>query len=204
MGAGDVPPATADGYKVNVPEDLADKVKADELANTQGVKDLLAALHGAGATQKVVDVAVGELLRRGMALREAQPVLQAADCEAALRQIDGWKTDAEFAANAQAAVKAGAAIFGKDWESMLKDYGNDARLIAGLANIAKEMAEDSPPSADAQAQVQESLDTLMASDAYLNPNHPRHQDTMARVQALTAKLVGTAPTAGRSMTFRTG
>lgn len=198
-----MPPATVDGYKVNVPEALADKVNAEELAGTQGVKDLLAKMHAAGASQKVVDVAVGELLQRGMALREAMPVLQAAECEAELRQA--WKTDGEYKANVEAAVRAGAQLFGADWDSMLKDLGNDPRLIRGLAGIAKEMAEDTGPSAEAQAQVQESLDTLMSTPAYTNPNHPQHAQTVERVNALQLRLSGNAPVgAGRTMTFKTG
>lgn len=205
LGAGDIPPTTADGYKVNVPEVLADKVNAEELAATQGVKDLLGKLHAAGATQKIVDVAVGELLQRGMALREAAPVLAAADCEAALRQVEGWKTDAEYTTNVRAAAKAGASIFGSDWEGIAKDHGNDARLIRGLASIAREMTEDTGPSAEAQAQVAESMGTLMATPAYTNPNHPQHAATVARVSALQVKLAGNAPVAtGRSMSFKTG
>lgn len=205
LGSGDIPPTTVDGYKVNVPADLADKVKSDELAGNQGVKDLLSKLHGVGATQAVVDVAIGELLHRGMAIRAAQPVLQAADCEATLRAQDGWKTDAEYTKQVGEALRAGRAVFGKDFDGLIADYGNDARFIRGLAALGPEMAEDTSASADAMQQLGESLDTLMASKAYMNPNDPNHAATFARVSALQARMVGTAPVAqGRSISFKTG
>lgn len=205
IGGGDIPPATAEGYKVNVPEALADKVSAEQLSASQDVKDLLGKMHAAGASQKVVDVAIGELLQRGIALREAMPVLAASECEATLRALDGWKSDAEYTRNIGQAFKAGNAIFGKDFEGIVKDYGNDARIIQGLASIAAEMEEDRGPSPEAQVQLQESLDTLMASPAYINNQHPQHAATMAKVSALTARMVGDRPVGtGRSMTFTTG
>jgi hypothetical protein len=204
IGGGDIPPATAEGYKVNVPEALAGKVKAEDLAGSQDVKDLLGKLHGVGASQKVVDIAVGELLQRGIALREAMPVLAASECEATLRGMDGWKSDAEYSRNVGEAFKAGRAIFGKDFDGIVKDYGNDARLISGLASIAREMEEDRGPSQEAQAQLEQNLDQLMASPEYLNAHHPQHASAMAKVSALTARLVGDRPVVtGKSMSFRT-
>lgn len=205
LGSGDIPPQTVDGYKVNIPEALADKVDAAELASTQGVKDLLGKLHAAGASQAIVDVAVGELLQRGVALRQAMPTLQAAECEATLRGMDGWKTDTEYNKQVGEAVRAGRAIFGGDFEAMLDTYGSDPRFIKGLAAMGPEMVEDTAASADAMQQLGESLDALMASKAYMNPNDPNHSQTKAKVEALTARMVGTAPVAqGRSMSFKTG
>lgn len=204
IGGGDIPPATAEGYKVNVPEALADKIKPEDLAASKDVKDLLGKLHGVGASQKVVDIAVGELLQRGMALREAMPVLAASECEATLRGTDGWRSDAEYGRNVSEAFRAGNAIFGKNFEGIVKDYGNDPRIITGLASIAREMQEDRGASPEAQAQLSESLDGLMASKAYLDRNDPQHAATLAKVTALTERLVGDRPVAtGKSMSFQT-
>ena len=205
LGGGDAPPQSVDGYKLNVPEALAQKVKADDLAKDQGVKDFLGKLHAAGASQKVVDAAVSELLTRGAALREAMPTLAAADCEAELRGQDGWKTDTEYSQQIGAAFNAGKAIFGKDFDGIVKDYGNDPRLIRGLSSIAKEMGEDAQASPEAQLQLQESLDALMSSKAYLNANDPQHAAVAAKVGALTARMAGTKPVAsGRTHTFKSG
>jgi hypothetical protein len=89
-----------------------------------------------------------------------------------LRQQEGWKSDQEYGKQVGLAFNAGKQIFGKDFDGVLKDYGNDPRIIRGLAGIGKEMAEDMPPSPEAQAQMQSNLDQLMNSPAYLEPERP--------------------------------
>jgi hypothetical protein len=204
MGAGDAPPQSVEGYKVNVPEAFKDAVAAEDLAKTPGVQALLKDLHGAGASQKVVDAAVAAFMREGAALRSAMPAMDSANCEAELRQADGWKSDEQYRQQVGLAFNAGKQIFGKDFDGIVKDYGNDARLIRGLASIGKEMQEDMPAPPEAQAQLQESVDTLMASAAYLNPNDPQHATTVAKVTALTAKMTGQRVVAGgRTHSFKT-
>lgn len=191
-------------YKVNIPANIADRVKAEELAKDAGFQTFLGKLHGAGASQAVVDAAVGEMLERGVKLREAKPALDEANCVAELKGQEGWKSDAEYTQQVSTAFRAGQAIFGKDFDGIVKDYGNDPRLIRGLASIGKEMAEDLPPSAEAQAQIQESLDAVMNTKAYLNGNDPGHAAAMAKVEALTKRVAGTrAVTGGKSMSFKT-
>lgn len=204
LGTGDAPPATAEGYKVNVPTALAEKINAEELAKTEDFKGFLSKLHAAGASQKVVDTAVAELLERGVKLQTTLPVLAQADCEADLRKVDGWKSDTEFSAKVQRAFQAGKAFAGEEFDGILKDYGNDPRIVRMLANVGAELQEDMPASPEAQAQLTESLDSLMSSKAYLNPNDPQHAATFAKVTALQAKVSGTKPVAtGRSMSFNT-
>jgi hypothetical protein len=205
MGGGDAPPQSVDGYKVNVPEAFAGQVQADELAKAPGVQALLKDLHSAGASQRVVDAAVGAFLREGQALRSALPALDEAECVSTLRQADGWKTDAEYNRQIGLAFGAGKQIFGKDFDGIVADYGNDARLIRGLASIGKEMLEDMPAPPEAQAQLSETVDTLMSSPAYLNQNDPQHAATVAKVSAIMAKMSGQRAVAGgRSHTFKTG
>jgi hypothetical protein len=205
LGSGDAPPKDPGEYKVNVPEALKDKINAEELSKTADFKQFLTDLHASGASQKVVDVAVATMLQRGMAMREAMPVLQAADCEAELRKSPGWTSDAEYSRNVAEAFRAGKSIFGVDFDGIVKDYGNDPRVIRGLASIAAEMQEDRQASPEAQAQLNESLDQMMASPAYLNPNHPQHASTRQKVDALTARIAGNRPVAsGRTHTFKSG
>lgn len=204
LGGGDAPPQSADGYKLNVPKAFKETVKAEDLAKTPGVQALLEDLHGAGASQKVVDAAVSAFMREGQALRAAMPIMEATDCEAELRQADGWKTDEQYKQHVTVAFNAGKQIFGKDFDGIVKDYGNDPRLIRGLAAIGKEMQEDMPAPPEAQYQLQENLDQLMASKAYLNANDPQHAATMAKVSALTAKLAGQrSVNGGRTHSFKT-
>jgi DNA uptake protein ComE-like DNA-binding protein len=204
LGSGDAPPHSIDGYKVNVPEAFKETVKAEELSNDPAFKDFLGKAHAAGLNQKQVDLVLGEFLDRSTKMQAALPQLAAADCEAELRQGDGWKTDEQYKQQVSTAFTAGKAIFGKDFDGIVKDYGNDPRLIRGLASIGKEMQEDMPASPEAQAQIQENLDQLMASKSYLNANDPQHAATMAKVSALTAKLAGQRPVqGGRTHSFKT-
>lgn len=205
LGSGDAPPKAAVDYKVTVPEALKDKLDAEALSNDAGLKEFLGRVHAAGLNQKQVDVVLGEFFDRSLKLQSAMPELAAADCEAELRGQDGWKSDTEYSQQVSAAFNAGKQIFGKDFDGVVKDYGNDPRLIRGLASIAKEMGEDTQASPEAQAQIQDSLDALMSSRAYLNANDPQHEQTVAKVTALTARVAGTKSVAsGRTHSFKTG
>jgi hypothetical protein len=188
LGSGDAPPQTVDGYKVNVPEALKDKIDAEELAKDEGFKGFMGKLHAAGASQKVVDAAVATMLERGIAMREAMPALQASECEATLRQADGWKTDQEYTGRC-APPSGGPQIFGEAFKGMeAKGYFNDPDFIRGLATIGREMQEDRGPSPEAQQQLNTNLDALMSSPAYLNPNHPQARGDGGEGDALTAQM----------------
>ena len=205
LGGGDAPPQTVDGYKVNVPEALADKVKADDLSKDPGFTDFLGKAHTAGLNQKQVDFVVGEFLDRSLKMQAALPALDAAETEATLRQGEGWKSDAEYSAKVQQAFRAGTQYAGADFDGILKDYGNDARIVRMLANVGAELAEDLPASAEAQAQAQESLDALMADSAYTNARDPKHAMQVAKVNAMQARVAGTNSVGtGRTMSFKTG
>jgi hypothetical protein len=206
IGTGDIPPQAVDGYKVNVPEALAEKIKAEDLAKSEDFKDFLGKMHAAGLTQKQLDAVSAEMLERGIKLREQMPALDAAKAEADLRTTDGWKTDQEYGAKVRAAFSAGKQYGGEDFDGILADYGNDPRVIRLLANVGAELAEDTQPSAEAQAQAQQSLDELMADPAYTNSRDPKHAMHVAKVNAMQAKVAGTKElaTGGRSMSFKTG
>lgn len=188
---------------MNVPEALKGKIDAEALTKDEGFKGFLGKLHAAGASQKVVDAAVATMLERGVAMREAMPALGAAECEAQLRQQDGWKSDQEYMSQVRLAYSAGKQIFGKDFDGILQDYGNDPRLIRGMAEIGREMEEDRGPSPEALTQLGANLDQLMNSPAYTDPNHKDHANTVAKVTALQAQITGNRPVAsGKTMTFK--
>lgn len=207
LGSGDAPPKSADEYKINVPEALADKIKAEDLQKDAGFKDFIGKLHAAGASQALVDATVAEMLQRGMSMRESSAVLSRAEHDAAVRAQEGWKSDQEYAkqmGNAWHAAKTYSANE-SDFAGIIKDYGNDPRITRLLANVGAELQEDRPVNPDEQAAVQESMDALMNSRAYLNANDPLHQSTVDKVNAMSARLVGTKPVAsGKTMSFRSG
>lgn len=187
-----------------MPEALKDRINGEELAKADDFKKFLGDLHAAGASQKVVDAAVATMLERGLAMREALPMQQAADCEATLRQVDGWKSDQEYLGQVRTAFSAGQQIFGEAFKAMeAKGYWNDPDFIKGLATIGREMQEDRGPSPEALQQISSSLDQAMADPAYTNPNHPQHAAAVAKVTSLTAQVAGNRPVAsGKTMTFK--
>jgi hypothetical protein len=180
LGSGDVPPKTAAEYKVNVPEALADKIKADDLAKADTFKSFLDKAHAAGMSQKQVDVMVGDFLERSMALQSGVKQLTEQEASAKLRET--WKTDAEFKAGVEQAFRAGKAYAGADFDGILDDYGNDPRIVRMLAAVGKELAEDTSAPAGAQAGNQADVESLTKSKAYMDASHPDHLATKQKVQ----------------------
>lgn len=205
IGSGDVPPDSADKYTLNVPESLKDRISAEDLTKSEDVKTFVGKMHAAGMTQAQVDLTIGELLERGIKLREAQPVMDAAECTATLRQVDGWKTDQEYKQQMGRAFVAARTYAGDQAEldAFLAKHGNDPMVARMLAKIGAELAEDTQASPEASAQLQENLDSLMADPAYLNDRDPKHASILNKVTALTERLSGTkASGPNRTMGFK--
>lgn len=191
IGSGDVAPAKVDDYKVNVPEALAEKIKAEDLAADAGFKEFMAKAHAAGLTQKQLDTVVGEFLDRSVKLQGGIQRLSEQEATTQLRET--WKTDAEFTQGVQAAFRAGQQYAGKDFDGILNDYGNDPRIVRMLAAVGKEMGEDTSAPAGAQANFQADLETLTKSKAYTDPAHPDHTATKQKVAAMFERQYGSRP-----------
>lgn len=205
QGSGDVRPETVEGYKVNVPDTLKDKVNAESLAKDDSFKAFVGAMHAAGASQKVLDVAVSEFLTGGGLAPD--PAMLTATCVSTLKGVDGWKDQAGYdkhIAFAFSAAKSFADKAGVSMDEIAKSgLDNNPTFIRIMAAIGPEIAEDRGASPEAQAQIQGNLDTLMADPAYLNANHPKHATLMAQVDALTKQQVGQRPVgAGMSHSFK--
>lgn len=204
IGTGDVAPATATDYNVTVPEALADKIDGEELAKAPDFMAFMGKMHGLGLTQKQLDGVTAELLERGVKMREGNAVMDSVECTAALKAVDGWKSDTEYNKQMGQAYQAAKAYAGTNFEAILKDYGNDPRICQLLAAVGAELSEDRQASPEAQGQLTESLDTLMTSKAYLNDRDPQHAATMAKVNELQTRVAGSKPVVGgRTMSFNT-
>lgn len=201
QGTGDVRPAKVEDYKITVPESLADRIHADELKTDAGFQGFLAKMHEAGASQAIVDAAVSELLTRGVAMREAGPALSQAECIATLREVDGWKTEAELQRNMTSAYRAAERVFGADLEGMMQTYGNDPKFVQAMAKLWPEMAEDTGGSPEARQHISDSIATLQADEAYLNDRHPRHKEVVAKVNAMHEQMTR-GRVVERGMTFK--
>lgn len=184
-----MPPKSAEDYKVNVPEALAEKVNAEELAKDPMVSQFLKDAHAAGFTQKQVDMAIGAFLERAPGLAQGMAQLSTEECTATLRE--DWKTDQEYQTNIKAAYRA-ADAFG-DVNKILERYGNDPDVIKLLAKVGKELNEDTSAPAGSQATFQADVETLTKSKAYMDPTHPEHTVTKQKVQALMERTYGNGP-----------
>ena len=196
--AGGLPPKTADEYKINVPADLAEKIKAEDLSKDAGFKDFIGKLHGAGLNQAQVDVAVGEFLDRSMKLQGAMAQLSADETTAALKDV--WKTDAEYQQNLNAAYRAGTAY--GDIEKLLAKYGNDPDFIQFAAKVGKELAEDTGTPNGGQKLAEADVEALQKSKAYWDPNDLQHAAVKAKVAAHYNAIHGDRPKQTGSMSFQ--
>ena len=129
------------------------------------------------------------------AYREIQPLL--------LPEV--WPPDAaNAAATAQyiaergmKAYQAAIAYGDADAEAILKDYGNDPRVIRLLARVGGEMGEDrsvTPPGGGIPSG--QTVETLMTSEAYNNQRHPEHATVSRQVADHFARQAEAAAKSG--------
>jgi hypothetical protein len=191
LGSGDIRPKTADEYKINVPEQFKESLKPEDLAKDEKLTAFLKDAHAAGLSQKQVDFALGEFFSRLPEIAGGIQRLDTDQCVAELRK--GWKTDEEYRANNAAAYRAAQAYGGSDFDAILKDYGNDPRIVRMLANVGKEMGEAPHLPGGTGGTSEADVEALQKSPAYWNPSHPEHTKTKQKVDAFYAEKFGTAP-----------
>lgn len=201
MGAGDLPPKTADEYKVNIPEALADQFKAEDLAADPMLKSFMTDALAAGMTQKQVDMVIGQYLERLPAVGGAMAQLNADECTAKLKEV--WKSDADYTKNVQQAYQAAKTYGGKDFEAILKDHGNDPRLVKLLAGVGKELGEDRGTPAGSAGMTEQTAESLTKTEAYWNSNHADHAATVEKVRAFYERTYGSKAKSTGAMAFGT-
>lgn len=174
MGSGDAPPKTPEEYAPAVTAGLSlDKLKADP--KYQG---FLKGAHARGMT----NAQVGYVLDH-YAL-SMQPDIAGAEAE--LRTT--WATDDQMQRGLAQAFRATAAYAGDDDTRARLDakFGSDPDFIRLMARIGNELQEDRPASGITQAEA-DTLESLIASPAYMDPKHPEHAATVRKAQTLYAK-----------------
>jgi hypothetical protein len=201
LGAGDIPPKSADEYKVNIPEKLAEQFKAEDLAADPMLKSFMSDAHAAGMSQKQVDMVISQYLERLPAIGGALSQLSADECTATLKEV--WKSDADYTKNVQQAYNAAKAYGGEDFEAILKDHGNDPRLVKMLASVGKELGEDRSAPAGAAGITEQTAESLQKTPAYWDKNHPDHAATLQKVQSFYERTYGSKPKTTGSMAFGT-
>jgi len=177
LGAGDIPPKTAEEY---APELTIEGFDVDELKNDELYKDFAAKAHAEGFTNKQFSLAVNEFLPRAAELMKAEAQQTSADCTAQLKEM--WPTDNEFKVNTSNALRVVNAYAASHEEAseIIKAIGNNAKAIKLLAAIGPELEEGKSPGA-VQSGGMIDIEALQKSEAYWREDHPDHTATKARV-----------------------
>jgi hypothetical protein len=176
MGTGDAPPKTVADYKVEIPETMKDY----DIEKDKAFTEFRDRAHKAGMTQAQFDLVMGEYFRVAPELVGGSKALDAETCVNELRTT--WKSDAQYKQEVGNAYKAAMAYGGDDAEGIMKDYGNDPRIVRMMARAGAELGEDKSPSSGGSLPAGQTVEAMMQSEAYSNSKHADH----ARVSALVA------------------
>jgi len=183
MGTDGVRPKTADEYTFEVPDDLKDQWKPDE---DDDYKDFKVKAHELGFTQKQFEYAVGRHLESLGQVQGSDAQMSQEDTQNALREI--WPDQKTYQKNLNAAWR-GASSYANPGDqtkrgSMInleRKFGEDPDFIAFAANIGREIKEDIPPMGSVLGD--ETVEAMQKSEAYWNPNDPKHEEVKAKVTA---------------------
>lgn len=190
IGSGDMPPKTPAEYKITVPDALKDTWKPAEDKLLQG---FLTDAHAAGLSQKQIDLVMGKYMEIAPDLVQAGKQLDFDSCNTELKAE--WKTDDQYKSGISNAYKAATAYFGTEAEAIIAEYGNDARIIRGLAKIGAEIGEDRSNNFEGQLG-QGSIDSILSSEAYNQPRHPDHAKVSEQVRKHFESIAKAAERAG--------
>lgn len=191
IGTGDLPPKTAEEYAVTVPEAFKEVWTPEEDAS---FKDFRTKAFEAGMTQKQLDLVMGQYFTMAPNLVAGATMLDEGAAIADLKKT--WATEADFkrnVGNSYAGAKAIGEKAGIPIDTIMdpvKGLGNNPMFIRLMAAIGPEFAEDKAPGGG-QVMTQESIDTLMRSEAYTNPKHADYAKTSEKVRKYWERKAGT-------------
>ncbi len=190
LGSGDVPPDTEAGYKL----DYASFPEGIKIS-PEGEKALLKSLHSAGMTNKQVQTVInkyGEVVKAGLELQKTQETQRAA---ATLKDVAEELTTAwgeNFETNKKAAVRGFNHLADEADRADLAKIGADSKVtyrifMKFLAKVGAGITEDTQIKNADGASLDNDLEALKSSKAYLDANDPQHTATVEKVTALYAK-----------------
>ncbi len=178
-------PTAPTDYTFTPPEEFKDLVLDDATSTAFREK-----IHKAGMSQAQYELVMNEYLAEVPKILNAAAKLQADEARDVLSKH--WKGDAladGIAAADRAIQGAPADVRDAAWEK----FGRDPDFIRFAAHYGQQMAEGkSPVTADGTTSG-ETVDTLMASDAYRNAKHPDHAEVSKKVQGFYKRTSGERP-----------
>lgn len=186
IGSGDIRPAAASDYKLNVPEEYKDVQLDEGLTNAFRER-----AHAAGLTQAQYDMVMGEYFSLVPSVLDAAAKHTATSAREALQQV--WAQPGQFDAQMKHAER-GFSLVPQQLQMEIQTSGQGTNPVVAqlLAHFGAMTREDSPPSGSAAPSASDP-ETLMKSEAYRNPKHPDHARVSQQVQQSFAKRHGDAP-----------
>jgi len=174
-------PESIDGYEVNV-----EGFNYDEFKAIPENQEFLERAREAGLSSEHLGFLLGEYNQLIPSLMEGNAALDNEACITAMKETWGGETDANFGF-AQAAAKnaiQNGILTAEEVNS--PEFGNNPLVLKMAAYFGSQLQEDTPP-ANTQQSGAVDVQSLMASEAYMNEGHPDHKRVYAEVQKAYAK-----------------
>lgn len=200
MGSDELRPEKLDGYKLAAPEGM-DKELFDSYVKDPDTQKFIEAAHAKGYTNGQLQFALEAAIQMVPDIELAQTQARD-DATKAYVAEKMWKDEASQNKGFQTvlgAVDALASVSGISREAfttpmtlpngvVLPPAINDPRVLALLSAIAPELKTGRQPAGGTLPP--SDLDSLVKSEAYMNPNHKDHLATKQKVDAHFASLPG--------------
>ncbi len=185
LGAGDLPPKSAAEYAFEMPEDLKDfALKEDRV--TAFKEEALAK----GITGEQFKWMMSSYLKAAPDLMEGAAAMTAAQARAELQKV--WTQPADMDLGIDNASRALRAL-PKDLVEATRELGTNPAFLRAMSHFGAQLREDRPPSDGGGGQAAQTVEQMMASEAYRNPKHADHQRVSEQVRKHYEKVAGTAP-----------
>jgi hypothetical protein len=169
-------PESIDGYEVNVEGFNFDDFKAIEENQA-----FLERAREAGLDSKSLNFLLGEYNQLLPAIMEANSALDSEACVQAMTEVWKGDTNQNFGFAHKAAVHAIQNGVLTEEEVNSPEFGNNPLVLKMAAYFGQQLGEDTPPSNTQQSGAVD-VQSLMASEAYLNDKHPDHKRVSAQVE----------------------
>lgn len=168
-------PESIDGYEVNV-----EGFNYDEFKAIPENQEFLERAREAGLDSKSLNFLLGEYNQLLPAIMEGNAALNDEACVSAMKEIWGADTDTNFGYAQAAANNAIQNGILTPEEVNSPEFGNNPLVLKMAAYFGQQLGEDTPPSNTQQSGAVD-VQSLIASEAYMNDSHPDHKRVYAQV-----------------------
>lgn len=190
VGTGEKPPKTPEEYDLKLGDGVQfDAAAFEEMKKDPEMQSFLKGAHAKGLTNEQVNYVLSEYLPRAQTLADGAHQLDLQSAQSELTELWGER---DFAQNIERATAAFKAFVPEKYQSRISDM-RDPVLVAILANVGKELGEDSPANNAVTQAITEDVESLMRSEAYFNESHPDHKSVKAKVQNFYQRKYGNKP-----------